>query len=127
MSTIKGTCETFLAGIEDATKKCKPMLLNTTVNSFVDFIFVSGDRTLTFSGNDQQIKPDDDTAVQPINRVIYFDGIGKVERRAVGSCAYHNPYAGASKIVCTAMVEGGDEYKGVFNTDGNVPETISPK
>ncbi|TXN22633.1 hypothetical protein [Methylobacterium sp. WL9] len=128
LATVSGTCERLVIGGRDVTGQCKGTLLNTSyATGRVGFYFVTGDgAALTFTGmGSSQIKPDPDTAVQPVDGVI-FGFKGQFDRtRAVGTCRFTNPYARPGSVSCKADTQGGT-FAAEFITDGNPPSVMKP-
>ena len=79
---------------------------------------------LTFSGQAKQIKPDPDTAVQPLDEVILsYKGKTDPLITAVGTCKYNNPYNGPSYVDCHAQTEHG-AFDAHFVSNGAEPARI---
>ncbi|MER2263704.1 hypothetical protein [Methylobacterium oxalidis] len=123
-----GTCERLVVAGRDVSRTCKGRLLNTIYkNGRVGFYFIGEDGSaLTFTGmGSAQVKPDPDSAVQPIDGVIYGAG-GRSERaRAVGTCRFSNPYKPPGTVRCRADTEKG-AFEAAFTTDGKAPVVSNP-
>lgn len=128
LATVSGTCERLLIGDRDVTAACKGVLLNTSyATGRVGFYFVTSDgAALTFTGlGSSQIKPDPDTAVQPVDGVI-FGFKGQFDRsKAVGTCRFTNPYARPGTVSCRADTQNG-AFAAEFVTDGKPPTVTRP-
>jgi len=128
LATVKGTCDRLVIGGRDVTAQCTGTLLNTSYSTGrVGFYFVTSDgAALTFTGmGSSQIKPDPDTAVQPVDGVI-FGFKGQFDRtEAVGTCRFTNPYARPGVVSCRADTVGG-AFAAEFTTDGQPPEVLKP-
>ncbi|MGU3537158.1 hypothetical protein [Methylobacterium sp. A54F] len=128
MALAQGACERLVIGGRDETGACTGRLMNTTYpDGRVGFYFVTRDgAALTFTGmGSSQVKPDTDTAVQPVDAVIV--GLaGKPERRpAVGTCRFTNPYKGPGTVRCRAETDRG-AFEGAFTTDGAKSSILRP-
>jgi hypothetical protein len=128
LATVRGTCERLVIGGRDLTGQCTGTLLNTSyATGRVGFYFVTNDGgALTFTGmGTSQVKPDQDTALQPVDGVI-FGFKGQFDKaKAVGTCRYTNPYARPGTIRCRAETQGG-VFAADFVTDGKPPEVAKP-
>lgn len=128
MLIVKGACERLMIEGRDTTSKCSGKLLNTSYsNGRVGFYFVTEDgAALTFTGNGkQQIKPDADTAVQPVDGIIFSFKGNTDKTAAVGTCKFTNPYKGPGLVACSAEAESG-KFNAVFRTDGAKPSVMNP-
>lgn len=129
MAIANGACNRLVIGGTDRTRECSGKLLNTIYrNGRVGFYFVTDTgAALTFTGlGDKQVKPDPDTAVQPIDGVIFGYG-GKTDRaNAVGSCRFTNPYRKPGIVQCRADTSNG-QFEASFRTDGNPPSVTNPR
>lgn len=128
LATVNGTCERLVIGGRDVTAQCTGTLLNTSyATGRVGFYFVTRDgAALTFTGmGSSQIKPDPDTALQPVDGVIFgFDG--RFDRsKAVGTCRFTNPYARPGTVNCRAETQDG-VFAAEFVTDGKPPTVTTP-
>ncbi|GLS45275.1 hypothetical protein [Methylobacterium brachythecii] len=128
LATVKGTCERLVIGGQDVTGQCSGTLLNTSyATGRVGFYFVTSDgAALTFTGlGSSQVKPDPDTAVQPVDGVI-FGFKGQYDReKAVGICRFTNPNDRPGSVNCSAETRGG-KFSADFTTDGKPPEIVKP-
>lgn len=120
--SLSGQCEKLVMPQSDITKSCSGKVLNTVYSdgrSGFYFALEEG-AILTFSGNGN-VNPDPDTAVQPVD-LILFNYKGEVDRaQAVGQCTFGNPYKGPSRLICRATSPRGDFY-GEFVSDGKPPK-----
>lgn len=94
----------------------------------VSFTFLStrGDLLITFTGiGSAQVKPDPDTAIQPVDGLIISLDRRPSDVRAVGQCRYRNPYKRNAIVVCSADTAEG-HYEGSFTSNGQPPRTIRP-
>ena len=123
----QGTCQKLVVLSHDLTQACHDTLLNTIYNKIgrTGFYFVSGNAVVTFSGGGKQIKPNPDTAVQPLDRVVFNEGsgtgVGSFD--AVGTCRYTNPYEPNAYVRCHAETEQGT-FDALFLTNGAPPRRI---
>ncbi|GEP09084.1 hypothetical protein [Methylobacterium gnaphalii] len=128
LATVTGTCERLVIAGQDVTGQCTGSLLNTSyATGRVGFYFVTGDGgALTFTGlGSAQVKLDPDTAVQPVDGVI-FGFKGQYDRvKAVGMCRFTNPVAQPGSVSCSAETPGG-AFAAEFVTDGKPPEIVKP-
>ncbi|MDF2599155.1 MAG: protein of unassigned function [Methylobacterium brachiatum] len=129
MAIANGTCDRLIIGGNDRSDACTGKLLNTIyLTGRVGFYFVTDNgAALTFTGlGDRQVKPDPDTAVQPIDGIIFGYG-GKTDRaKAVGSCRFTNPYQKPGIVQCRADTPNG-QFEASFRTDGNPPSVTRPR
>ena len=126
MIAMKGRCSVLRIGTVDASAKCLEALVNTVNrNGRVSFYFSTSDgAVVTFSGQGKQVKPDPNTAVQPIDEVIFgFKGATNEPANAVGFCRYTNPYKDVATIACTAQTDRGT-YQAEFTSDGKPPRDL---
>jgi hypothetical protein len=75
-----------------------------------------------------QIKPDPDTAIQPVDGVIIASqGQSSDKAKAVGLCRFANPFKGKPVTVsCFAETKLGT-FNGEFVTDGSEPSPLLRK
>jgi hypothetical protein len=123
LATIKGECSKLIVMGTDT--KCDSTITNQTWSdgraSFTFFGF-GGKVVVTFSGlGRNQVKPDADTAVQPIDNIILtYPGSKPEGMHVVGTCRLTNPYAGKAPVECRADSSEGP-FRGVFVSDGEPP------
>jgi hypothetical protein len=126
ISTLNGRCEKLVVQGMDATASCSGKVLNTLYrDNRSGFYFVTADgAALTFSGlGNLQVKPDPDSAIQPVDMII-FGYKGQHDRsRAVGQCAFQNPNKGPSRVQCRATTSAG-VFKADFVSDGHPPHVM---
>jgi hypothetical protein len=124
MVVMTGTCKKLTVSGKNRTADCKGKLLNTGYSDGrTGFYFVTTDGfTITFSTRgDQQVHPDANTAIAPVDMVI-VGGRGNVDRiAAVGRCKFTNPYRGPAPLECRAETAGGI-FDASFISDGSKPE-----
>jgi hypothetical protein len=124
LAVLHGTCTSMLVPSFDFTRGCRPTLTNQILQSGrIEFTFTIGNGAIvTFSGSAPQIKQGPDTAVQPIDRVVFrVDPAAPPNTmRAVGKCTYSNPYKGPARVSCEGAQREGS-YSGEFKTDGSPP------
>lgn len=127
MLTVSGVCEKLVL-FGKYTPECEGKVLNFVwADSRTSFLFFSKEgAAITFSGiGRNQVKPDADTAVQPIDIVI-FGFKGKSDNiPSVGSCRFTNPYNGSGIINCHADTPSG-AFDANFVTDGGEPKIAPP-
>ena len=126
---LKGHCDRLQAPQSNFTESCEDVLSGTSYqNGRAGFYFVTKDGfAVTFTGmGTGQVKPDPDSAIQPVDGVI-FGFRGKSDSiKAVGLCKFANPFAGRpTKVSCIGEIAEG-QFVGDFTTDGSEP-SISPK
>jgi hypothetical protein len=127
---LRGVCQSLLAGGHDFSKGCTGRLVNETFKvGRTGFTFTIGDLgVITFSGSGSQVKPTADSAVQPIDKVIFtLTGMGTPPNvaQAVGRCSFANPFLGRPMtVVCSAETKNG-RYSARFLTDGRTPDAKS--
>ncbi|AWN41103.1 hypothetical protein [Methylobacterium durans] len=123
-----GICERLVVAGRDLSRSCKGRFLNTIYrNGRVGFYFIAEDgAALTFTGmGSDQVKPNSDSAVQPIDGIIFGTG-GRSERaKAVGACRFSNPYKPPGTVRCRADTERG-AFEAAFTTDGKPPVVSNP-
>jgi hypothetical protein len=125
MMLLSGRClRLVLPDAAGPAPTCVGKFLNTTYDSGRSgFYFVGEDeRGVTFTGlGSNQVKLNEDIAVQPIDGVIVTINGEVKSLRAVGECKFENPYNGPVPIVCRATTELGD-FEAEFRTDGRKPD-----
>jgi hypothetical protein len=124
---LKGHCDRLEIPKATLTDSCGSHLISTSFpNGRTGFYFVTTDgAAVTFSGmGTNQIKPDADTAVQPIDQVIFGFKKESGSMKAVGLCRFANPFRGQPvKVTCRAETKEGIFF-GDFTTDGSKPEVF---
>jgi hypothetical protein len=124
---IDGRCGRLTIYSADASAKCKGKMIGTSYSDGrAGFYFVTSDgQTITFSGDGkQQIMKNADKAVQPVDRIIFGAPGNSRPIKAVGTCTFSNPYAGAGTVVCDAETAEGT-FNGSFVTNGQKPEALN--
>lgn len=128
MAALSGTCDRLVIGGQDISGQCSGKLLNTIYRTGrVGFYFVTSDgAALTFTGlGTRQVDPDPDTAVHPVDGVI-FGFKGQYDRtKAVGTCRFTSPHKRPGTVICNAETQGGT-FEATFTTDGNPPAKMNP-
>jgi hypothetical protein len=126
MVSLNGQCEKLVMPESDITSSCTGKVMNTVYNEGRSgFCFVLEDSAvLTFSGNGNvNPNPNPDTAVQPVD-LILFNYKGDVDRtQAVGQCDFQNPYKGPSRLICRAGSSVGN-FHAEFVSDGTQPHVV---
>src|SRR5262249_1643637 len=118
----------LVVGGADLTSQCKPSLINNAYASGrSSFMFGLGeDKMVSFFGVDSAAVGDQATlTVDEIGVATgHSDGTAqRVAHKVRGSCTYTNPYAGRSRISCSA--DGRDGHYAVeFVSDGQPPEVV---
>ncbi|MCJ2099468.1 hypothetical protein [Methylobacterium sp. E-046] len=127
MAVANGTCTRLSIQNREYGNQCSGKLLNTIYpDGRVGFYFVTeAGAALTFTGmGSRQVKPNADTAVQPVDG-IFFTYKGKTDRlSAVGTCRFTNPYQRAGTVACHADTPNGP-YEAAFRTDGKPPSVLN--
>jgi hypothetical protein len=122
--TLSGTCEAFVARGADRTALCTGHVINSAhSDGRSGFTFVVGGEAIDFAGDDSAAVGD--RAVLHVDTMIVArtDAAGPPRPeiiRARGECSYTNPYAGISRIDCTATTDQG-EFRVRFHSDGTPP------
>lgn len=124
---VRGQCARLEAPKLVLTDACNGALTSASFpTGRTELNFTTKDSlTVTFSGlGTGQIKPDTDSAIQPVDSVIVAFNGKSGTTKAVGLCRLANPYKGPVKINCFAETADGS-YAGDFMTDGSEPSIIS--
>jgi hypothetical protein len=125
--TLKGHCDRLEIPKMVLTDACNGALVNASFSGGrAEFNFATArDVIITFTGlGTAQIKPDPDSAVQPVDAVIMaIRGKSNASTKAVGFCRFANPYKGPVKISCFAETAEGT-FTGDFTTDGSPPNLM---
>lgn len=121
---LKGTCQSFVVGGKDASRKCLGKLTNTVYRTGRSgFTFVVGDlAVVTFSGADSPAIGN--RAAIRLDKVIFtLIGTGTPPNviPASGRCTYTNPYAGPSHVNCSATTKDGP-FSASFVSNGEPPD-----
>ena len=127
--TLRGQCQTLLAGSEDLMDICAGEILQVIYTDRRMDLSIWTDspngRFLVFSGPATE---DNGGLIQQIDRVIDGqDGSGNsnIEHIATGQCVLSGNLAQAPvQITCEATDADGATYKFAFLTDGSVPESM---
>ena len=126
---LEGSCDRLLAAGVDLSPHCTGKITNNTwSDGRVSFTFLSsqGDLLITFTGvGSSPIKPDADTAIQPVDGLIVTLKQQTSDLRAVGQCRYTNPYKPSAVVVCGADTAEG-RYEASFASDGQPPQHMQP-
>jgi len=82
---------------------------------------------LSFSGDgNSQIKRGKDGVIQPVDKVVVVVAGDATNLKAVGQCAFQNPYRGKpSRITCVADTRSG-KFSAAFLSDGSKPTISGP-
>ena len=124
MFSVAGECQMLVVSEEE--RPCKDVVINTEYDSGrIGFYFIDdseGGGIISFScmGREQRSTAEN-LRLQPLDALI-FEG-GRVP--AVGVCSFENPFVGQARIQCSAFVESGEMYSGLFISDGNEPRLMS--
>jgi hypothetical protein len=124
IALMDGKCTSLVIADKPATHNCTGKITNSMYKTGRSgFIFTAGDlAVVTFSGADSPAKGNQATV--RLDKVIFtLIGTGTEPNvmPAKGSCTYTNPYAGPSRINCTATTEAG-RFSGSFVSDGREPD-----
>lgn len=124
IAIMQGTCHRLVIGEKDASSNCESKLTNTMYKTGRSgFTFLVGDlAVVTFSGADSPAKGN--SASIRLDKVIFtLIGTGTEPNvvPATGTCTYTNPYAGPSRVHCSASTESG-RFSGSFVSNGQPPD-----
>ena len=124
IAMMDGKCAQLTFAGQDGTQRCEGKITNTVYKTGRSgFTFLIGDlAVITFSGADSPAKGDQATV--RLDKVIFtLIGTGTKPNviPASGSCTYTNPYAGPSRINCSATT-GDGKFSGSFVSNGQPPD-----
>jgi hypothetical protein len=124
IAIMNGRCSQLVFAGKDATRACVGKITNTMYKTGrAGFVFMAGDlAVITFSGADSPARGDQATV--RLDKVIFtLVGMGTEPNAipATGTCTYTNPYAGPSRINCSASTKEG-KFSGAFVSDGAEPD-----
>jgi hypothetical protein len=124
VAILNGNCTQLSFAGKDATRACVGKITNTMYKTGrTGFVFMAGDlAVITFSGADNPAQGDQATV--RLDKVIFtLVGTGTEPNviPATGNCRYTNPYAGPSRITCSASTKDG-KFSGAFVSDGAEPD-----
>ena len=124
IAIMDGKCSSLVIADKPATHQCVGKITNSMYKTGRSgFIFTAGDvAVVTFSGADSPAKGDQ--ANIRLDKVIFtLIGTGTPPNviAAKGTCTYTNPYAGPSRINCSATTEAG-RFSGSFVSNGREPD-----
>ncbi|HEY4202775.1 MAG TPA: hypothetical protein VGM83_19665 [Devosiaceae bacterium] len=132
VASVTGTCDKLIMAGDDLSPTCSGQMIQSIYNTGrTGFTVMVGDKgkTATFTGM-EGAKPDDNSQLQTVDRVIVNEGIkGSTPSTiaATGSCAYTNPYMGPTIVNCQAVGDNGDAFLLQFRTDGSEPKFLDLK
>lgn len=129
-AVLDGTCQRFIVAGKDLTNECDGTVVNTMYERTgrTGFAFVTRSNTsVTFSGGDTPAEGDQAHSV--VDRVFFSientesdpQAVKSDVLQATGTCTYTNPYAGPSRINCSASTKDGP-FIASFLSDGNPPK-----
>ncbi|HEY0625448.1 MAG TPA: hypothetical protein VGD10_01820 [Allosphingosinicella sp.] len=123
LAVMNGTCGRLILGGRDVSSGCESRVTNSMYKGGrTGFTFLAGDvAVVTFSGADTPAKGNHATV--RLDRVIFtLNGAGTKPNvvPASGTCTYTNPYAGPSRINCSASTNNG-AFSASFVSDGEPP------
>lgn len=127
IASLTGTCERIVMAGHDFSQGCAGKIMQSTYSTGrTGFYVMLGENgtTATFSGI-QGAKPDPDSQLQSVDKVIFnlgIEGVPPTTKETTGSCAYSNPYKGPMTISCSAVDSDGGAYLLQFRTDGSEPK-----
>ena len=124
LAIMNGQCTQLTVAGKDSTPVCLGKITNTMYKTGRSgFIFMAGDvAVVTFSGMDTPARGDQATVhLDAIIFTLVGTGTPPNDIPATGSCTYTNPYAGPSRIQCTASTEAG-RFSASFTSDGKEPD-----
>lgn len=124
VAMMHGTCGKLVMAGEDVSEGCQGLITNTMYKTGrTGFVFTAGDvAVVTFSGAGAPAQGDQASA--RLDKVIFtLIGTGTEPNvlPATGTCTYTNPYAGPSRINCSATTKIG-RFSGTFVSDGEEPD-----
>ncbi len=128
-TSLRGSCYKLTILGRDVTASCEPWVLNSDLaDGRSSFGFATGDKvSVTFSGlGTNEIKLNDDTAIQAIDGIVVDENGKQNSLKAVGKCRFENPYKGAVPISCIADTANG-VFEGQFMSDGSTPKVVPEK
>jgi len=121
---LSGECHSLTLAKYDFTQGCEPKLINIVhKDGRTGFYFtVRTGPVITFSGKAPQSKVGTDSAIQPIDRLIwnFGSGVAPIVMPATGECKFTNPFKGRAWIACRARTKDGESV-GEFETNGARP------
>lgn len=120
---LTGTCTKFIVLGKDRSATCMGKFIsNDFKDGRTDLYFATDQGTVVaFSTRvNAQVRPDDDTVVQPVDIIYLHVKQDTTPMKAVGFCRYTNPYKGPSPIECEAYTASGT-FGAAFISDGSAP------
>lgn len=123
---LSGTCARLVVFGTDFSDHCDGSIVQSVYdNRRAGFTLAIGGKggAATFSGI-EGIKPDPDSQLQSLDKVVFSIGIEEVPPNVTavtGSCAYGNPYKGPVTISCQGTDADNKPYLLQFRTDGSPP------
>ncbi|WEX76852.1 hypothetical protein PYH37_005201 [Sinorhizobium numidicum] len=110
---------------DNLSDRCSGKIVQTIYSTGrTGFTVVIGDKgAVTFSGL-EGAKPDADTQLQSLDRIILnlgIEGVPPSSKAVAGNCAYSNPYRGPTTVSCQGVDAANGAYLLQFRTDGSPP------
>ena len=127
--TLRGECQTFVAGTEDLTSICAGEVLQVVyTDSRMDLSIWTDDpsgRFLVLSGTASAENGNLALAIDRITEGKDGSGNNNVEVKASGKCTLTgDPTSGPAHYSCEATDAAGIAYKFALLTDGSAPENM---
>lgn len=127
--TLRGQCQTFVAGAEDLTSICAGEVMQVVyTDSRMDLSIWTDDpsgRFFVFSGTASAENGNLVLAIDQITEGKDGSGNNNVDAKASGKCTLAgDPTAGPAQYTCEATDDEGKTYKFALLTDGTAPENM---
>ena len=128
MLMVAGSCSggIELFGNKAGRTSCKQMSNTVYKDGRTGFYFVTENYLLTFSGVAPQVTTSPNSAVQPVDLVLFNETKNgnpnqPIKLRAAGTCAFANPFLGIPAVIdCEAETAKG-RFAAKFMSDGSEP------
>ncbi|KRA99995.1 hypothetical protein ASD83_05820 [Devosia sp. Root685] len=127
--TLRGECQTFVAGTEDLTSICAGEVLQVVyTDSRMDLSIWTDDpsgRFFVLSGTASAENGNLALAIDQITEGKDGSGNNNVDANASGKCMLAgDPTSGPAQYTCEATDAAGKTYKFALLTDGSAPENM---
>lgn len=127
--TLRGTCQSFLAGTEDLTRLCAGEVMQVVyTDRSMDLSIWTDDpkgRFFVLSGTASAEAGNLALTIDKITEGKDGSGNNNVEIKASGHCLLAgDPTAGPAQYTCEATDTEGKNYTFAFLTDGTAPESM---
>ncbi|MDB5669713.1 MAG: hypothetical protein JWO25_672 [Alphaproteobacteria bacterium] len=122
ISVLTGECQKLVVGGVDQSSICAGRTANFAYRSgHSSFQFAGGDVVaIGFYGTDHEAQGDEAFITVERLSLNAMKGSPSTSIPASGKCSYTNPYAGPSRIQCSA-ISSGKVYSATFVSDGGEP------